>query len=171
MSSISINYILSKLCLLLASILQSRRLFIGWPWPFYKLAMCSSRKKITWQRLLVTIVSTQCNIYSLFAWKGENIVPPLHSYTCICEHRLWKTKGKLLEVIMLFGKVGLLTDFRTINNYFLSPNGFWVISPWCFRSYWLRGHEGESNNCFSKIQLLGKKNIETKHLSLVKVGL
>ena len=23
--------------------------------------------------------------------------------------------------------------------------------------YWLRGHEGESNNCFSKIQLVGKK--------------
>ena len=23
--------------------------------------------------------------------------------------------------------------------------------------YWLRGHEGESNNCFSKIQLVGQK--------------
>ena len=23
--------------------------------------------------------------------------------------------------------------------------------------YWLRGHEGERNNCFSKIQLIGKK--------------
>ena len=23
--------------------------------------------------------------------------------------------------------------------------------------YWLRGHEGEKNNCFSKIQLVGKK--------------
>ena len=35
--------------------------------------------------------------------------------------------------------------------------------------YWLRAHEGERNNCFSKIQLVGqKKNIETKHLSLVK---
>ena len=34
--------------------------------------------------------------------------------------------------------------------------------------YWLRGHEGERNNCFSKIQLVGQKNIETKHLSLVK---
>ena len=34
--------------------------------------------------------------------------------------------------------------------------------------YWLRGHEGERNNCFSKIQLVGQKNIEIKHLSLVK---
>ena len=34
--------------------------------------------------------------------------------------------------------------------------------------YWLRAHEGEKNNCFSKIQLVGQKNIETKNLSLVK---
>ena len=32
--------------------------------------------------------------------------------------------------------------------------------------YWLRGHEGKSNNCFSKIQLVGKKRIETKHCKL-----
>ena len=31
--------------------------------------------------------------------------------------------------------------------------------------YWFRAHEGES---FSKIQLVGQKNIERKHLSLVK---
>ena len=34
--------------------------------------------------------------------------------------------------------------------------------------YWLRGHEGKRNNCFSKIQLVGQKNTETKHLSQVK---
>ena len=34
--------------------------------------------------------------------------------------------------------------------------------------YWLRTHEGERNNCFSKIQLVGQNNIETKRLSLVK---
>ena len=34
--------------------------------------------------------------------------------------------------------------------------------------YRLRGYEGERNNCFSKIQLVGQKNIETKHLSQVK---
>ena len=37
--------------------------------------------------------------------------------------------------------------------------------------YSLRGHEGERNNCFSKIQLAGQKNIETKHLSLFKARL
>ena len=34
--------------------------------------------------------------------------------------------------------------------------------------YWVIGHEGERNNCFSKIQLVGQKNIETKHVLLVK---
>ena len=34
--------------------------------------------------------------------------------------------------------------------------------------YWLIAHEGERNNCFSKIQLVGPKNIETKQLLLVK---
>ena len=33
--------------------------------------------------------------------------------------------------------------------------------------YWLIGYEGERNNCFSKIQLVGQKNIETKYLSQV----
>ena len=38
--------------------------------------------------------------------------------------------------------------------------------------YWLWGHEGErNNNCFSKIQLVGQKNIETKCLLLVKARL
>ena len=37
--------------------------------------------------------------------------------------------------------------------------------------YWLQGHEGERNNCFSKMQLVGQKNIETKHISQVKARL
>ena len=27
--------------------------------------------------------------------------------------------------------------------------------------YWLRGHEGKRNNCFSKIQVVGQKNVHT----------
>ena len=34
--------------------------------------------------------------------------------------------------------------------------------------YLFRGYEGERNNCFSKIQPVGQKNIETKHLSHVE---
>ena len=33
--------------------------------------------------------------------------------------------------------------------------------------YGLRGHEGERNNCFSKIELVGQKNNEPRHLSHV----
>ena len=36
--------------------------------------------------------------------------------------------------------------------------------------YWLIGHEGERNSCFSKIQLVGQKDIETEHLSQVEAG-
>ena len=38
----------------------------------------------------------------------------------------------------------------------------------CYR---LRGYEGERNNCFSKIQVVGQKNIKTKHLSQGKARL
>ena len=34
--------------------------------------------------------------------------------------------------------------------------------------YWLKGCEGQRNIRFSKIQLVGQQNIETKHLSQVK---
>ena len=32
-------------------------------------------------------------------------------------------------------------------------------------SYWIKGHEGERNNCFSKIQLVGQKYRELKNFS------
>ena len=41
------------------------------------------------------------------------------------------------------------------NNYSSTPNRLWVNSG--LMGYWLRGHEGERNNCFSKIQLVGQK--------------
>ena len=31
--------------------------------------------------------------------------------------------------------------------------------------YWLRGHDGERNNCFSKIQLVGKKYLDKTTLA------
>ena len=37
--------------------------------------------------------------------------------------------------------------------------------------YWLRGHDGERNNYFSKIQIVGQKNIETSDLSQVKASI
>ena len=57
-----------------------------------------------------------------------------------------------------------LSSVRNIlfNNYSSSPNGLWVNSR---TGYWLRGYESERNNSFTKIQLVGQKNIETKYLS------
>ena len=37
--------------------------------------------------------------------------------------------------------------------------------------YSLRSHEGERNNCFSKIQLVGPKKLKTKYFSQVKARL
>ena len=37
--------------------------------------------------------------------------------------------------------------------------------------YWLRGYEGGRNNCFSKIQLVGKKNIETNIFRKLKLDI
>ena len=40
------------------------------------------------------------------------------------------------------------------NNYSLSPNG---SVSWAIDSEAFRGHEGERNNCFYRIQLVGQK--------------
>ena len=37
------------------------------------------------------------------------------------------------------------------------------------RDYWLRGHECERNNCFSKIQLVGQQYREKNNFSSLKL--
>ena len=54
-------------------------------------------------------------------------------------------------------------NVELINSYSSRPNEAEGRMGFLFRA-----HEGERNNCFSKIKLVGQKNIETKHLSLVK---
>ena len=46
---------------------------------------------------------------------------------------------------------------KLFNSCSSSPNGLWVNSPFGLRPHWLRGHEGQRNNCFSKIQLVGQE--------------
>ena len=87
-------------------------------------------------------------------------------------HRL-QLSDYLIKPVQRITKYQLLLKVWIFNNYSSSPNGLWVDSPWGrtpngLLRYWLRGYEGERNNCFSKIQLVGQKNIETKHLSRVK---
>ena len=65
----------------------------------------------------------------------------------------WKWTGVIYYIHRL-----ILTMFTA------KPIGYLTIIPRAQMGYWLRGHEGERNNCFSKIQLVGQKNIKTKHL-------
>ena len=59
-----------------------------------------------------------------------------------------------------------------ISEHIFAPNAdYLTIIPRAHEAegrmgYWLRAraHEGERNNCFSKIQLVGQENIEKKHL-------
>ena len=69
------------------------------------------------------------------------------------------------------------TDFRLLFDYLkIIPRAQMGYESIAYENegrmgYWLRVHEGKRNNCFSTIQLVGQKNIETKHLSLVKARL
>ena len=56
---------------------------------------------------------------------------------------------------------------RMFNNYSSSLNGLWVNSG--RMGYWLKGHEGERNNYFSKFQLVGQKHREQKIFSFLKL--
>ena len=71
----------------------------------------------------------------------------------------------LFRFALIGGNLTAQTDIlqKTVVGYikqlFLEPEGR--------MGYWLRGHEGEWNNCFSKIRLVGQ-NIETKQLKQAK---
>ena len=52
--------------------------------------------------------------------------------------------------------LALLYSLQPIfNNYSSEPEC--ALSQFGLTGYWLRGHEGEKKNCFSKIQLVGQK--------------
>ena len=53
--------------------------------------------------------------------------------------------------------------------YTLSEFYFLTIIPRARMGYWLRGHEGERNNCFNKIQLVGKKYRDKTTFSWLKL--
>ena len=55
--------------------------------------------------------------------------------------------------------IGAMQPSPVFNNYSTTPNGLRVNSPRGLRpnGLLLRGHEGERNNCFSKIQLVSQK--------------
>ena len=76
-------------------------------------------------------------------------------------------------VALIRSQVRFISSFRNIFFYFayMPPSPRDIIPPPFISppktpyelsyvgrmGYWLRGHEGERNNCFSKIQLVGQK--------------
>ena len=64
-----------------------------------------------------------------------------------------------MEIIEGNGETWLL------NNYPSSPNGIEANSPWGRMGYRLLAHEGERDNCFSKIIQIGQKS-EVENLFL-----
>ena len=57
-------------------------------------------------------------------------------------------------------------DFISVHkNAKKELNQYLTIIPRAWMGYWLRGYEGERNNCFSKIQLVGEKYREWKILA------
>ena len=49
-----------------------------------------------------------------------------------------------------------LIQFNSNNSYY-KHRWYLTIIPGALMGYWLRGHEGKRNDCFSKIQLVGQK--------------
>ena len=110
---------------------------------------------------------TECNFIESFIWQcGKwNIVHPLRvqrsTKTDFLSNRIKFIFHFFMILLPHWYRLGFWISccgFRnpgTVQvNYSSSPNGLLVNSPWGRRPnrrYWLRGHEGERNNCFSKI--------------------
>ena len=82
------------------------------------------------------------------------------------------TPDRLARVRSLAGDIALCSYARHFTlSVPLSTQVYLTIISRAQMGYESIAHEGESNNCFSKIQLVGQKDIETKHLSLDKARL
>ena len=126
-----------------------------------------------------TIHFTDQNVssYNIWQWDFSTDQSKLssrnHVYILSCKHASGPIRACVLSY--LFYKLIILYTLRTIYLTIIprARMGYESIADEDEgrMGYWLRGHEGERNNCFSKIQLVGQKNIETKHLSLAKARL
>ena len=94
---------------------------------------------------------------------SDNLIAVVQSVTCTIH-----LTGK--QIIFFFWKaLQLWSEIFILRAQMGSESIVHEAEGW--KGYWLRGYEGERNNCFSKIQLVGQKNIETKLLSQVKAKL
>ena len=70
---------------------------------------------------------------------------------------------ELLTILMLFTDIRAERFVRNVvftGASFLPTIEYLTIIPRARMGYWLRGYEGERNNCFSKIQLVGQTKFE-----------
>ena len=69
----------------------------------------------------------------------------------------WVKLGQFQTIVFTYGFFFVLVSLmkNIIRNF--NNNNYLTIIPRARMGYWLRGHESERNNCFSKIQLVGKK--------------
>ena len=73
-----------------------------------------------------------------------------------------KVDTKTLEILLedvLFGDVWICSGQSNM-QFTVHQVRYRTIIPRARMGYSLRGHEGERNNCFSKIQLVGQTNIK-----------
>ena len=97
-----------------------------------------------WTGVFTTITTTITIIYFI----------TLLSNSTSARSKIW-TCIKSTIIIVIISSIYI---YKIFNNYSLSPNGLWVNEAEGRMGYWPRGHEGgRNNNCFSKIQLVGKK--------------
>ena len=90
------------------------------------------------------------------------------------QHSAWQKSWTLFQLMKLTGSwlLHVATSLRVNLLLWLRGSGAWVLirylriipRAWMgsesikgLMGYWLKGHEGERNNCFSKIQLVGQK--------------
>ena len=111
------------------------------------------------------------NIITISAYLGAM---PILFNKCYSAFRKQKKLNKLLRkftcmiIFVVIGEINYITK-STCPLVFVNSNYLTIIPRARMGSesiackaegrmgYWLRGHEGERNNCFSKIQLVGKK--------------
>ena len=100
---------------------------------------------------------------TLLGW-NNHLFQAARIYSChLCDSLLSSlpTRGTIFAQVFAFWK--FYPSSLLFFNIYLT-----IIIPRAQMGYWPRGYEGERSNCFSKIQLVGQKNIETKPLSQVK---
>ena len=104
-------------------------------------------------------------------WKQLHNVYFTHAVSLICMHACTSDDMYTVYILLIFfRKSGVPQGYKgaTFHRYVVVYNAIgihlildWVyyltIIPRAWMGYLLRGYEGERNNCFSKIQLVGQK--------------